>query len=169
MAQYIEFVGNHPFLFLALFIISGLLLWQFFGSQIQGAKPLSPHEVTLLINRQDALILDVREEGEFSGGHIIDALHLPLGQLDSKIDRLKGYEQHPIVAICASGQRSGQACAILKKHGFEQLHNLRGGLTAWLNAGLPLSKGKDKTAHKKPRLNKAKDETASEEEHNTSA
>ncbi len=168
MAQYIEFVGNHPFLFLALFIIGGLLLWQFFGSQIQGAKPLSPQAVTLLINHEDALILDVREEGEYTNGHILDALHLPLGQLDSKIDRLNGYQQRPVVAVCASGQRSGQACAILKKHGFEQLHNLRGGLMAWQNAGLPLTKGKDKAAQKKTRA-KGKDEANNSEGENASA
>ncbi|OUD15652.1 rhodanese-like domain-containing protein [Thioflexithrix psekupsensis] len=150
MEQYIEFIGNHPILFLALMIISGFLTWSLLGNSAKGAKPVNPNEATLLINHDDAVVLDVREEGEYGSGHIIDSLHIPLGQLASKISQLTAHQSRPIIAVCASGQRSAQACGILKQNGFEQLYNLRGGLMAWQNNGLPLTKGRKD----KPNLNK---------------
>jgi rhodanese-related sulfurtransferase len=164
MEQIFEFIGNHPFLFFALIVVGGLLAWNVFGSQLQGAKPLSPSEVTLLINHEDAVILDVREEGEYNNGHILDSIHIPLGQLEKKIEQLKPYQDRPMVTVCASGHRSAQACGTLKKHGFQNLHNMRGGLMAWQNASLPLSKGKKDKTGEKQKKNRKKQDVESEQD-----
>ncbi len=142
MEQFIEFIGNHPSLFLALGIVSALLLWSFLSDQITGIKPLSPQEAILLINHEEAIILDVREENEYAVGHILNSVHIPLSTLSDKMVRLEKYRHRPIIAICMIGTRSGAACRTLKKKGFEKVHNLKGGITAWKNASMPLAKGK---------------------------
>ncbi|MFP5470645.1 MAG: rhodanese-like domain-containing protein [Bacteroidia bacterium] len=70
------------------------------------------------IKKQGAIILDVRSTGEYQSGHGIDSINIPLDQIHSKIDKLKGYNK-PILTCCASGMRSGSAASILKNHGIE--------------------------------------------------
>lgn len=142
MEQFIEFVGHHPYLFLAFSVVSGALIWNILSDQITGIKSLLPQEATLLINHEEAIILDVREENEYIQGHILNSIHIPLNTLSDKISRLEKYRNRPIIASCMSGNRSARACSTLKKNGFDQVHNLKGGVIAWQNANLPLTKGK---------------------------
>jgi len=118
--------------------VSGFML---FGgglfSRISGIKQVAPQEAVMLFNHQDALVLDVREQSEWSDGHISKAKHIPLGQLKNKLSELEKFKGKPIIAVCRSGSRSGHACNILKKAGFDNLHNLAGGMQAWEQAGLP--------------------------------
>lgn len=138
-----EFVGNHPYLFMALSVVSAALIWSIVGEQLWGAEAILPQDATLLINREDAVIVDVREENEYKQGHILNALHIPLSTLSSKLGRLEKLRQRPIIANCLNGNRSARACAVLKKHGFEKVYNLKGGINAWQDASLPLTKGKN--------------------------
>jgi rhodanese-related sulfurtransferase len=142
MAQFIEFMGNHPIEFMVLGVIIGLLAWNILGEQLTGIQPLLPQEATLLINHDDAVVIDVREETEYTQGHILNAINIPSSALSSKINRLEKYRSHPIIISCMSGSRSAVACKRLKKEGFMQVHNLKGGIIAWQNANLPLVKGK---------------------------
>lgn len=140
--QLLEFIGNNPLLFMALGLVLSLLVWSFLGDQISGIKPLLPQDATLLMNHEDAIVVDVREDNEYAQGHILNSLHIPLNRLSEKIGRLEKYRKRPIIASCMSGNRSGRACSLLKKQGFENVHNLKGGIVAWQNANLPLIKGK---------------------------
>lgn len=142
MEQFIEFVGHHPYLFLAFSVVSGVLIWNILSDQITGIKSLLPQEAILLINHEEAIILDVREENEYVQGHILNSIHIPLNTLSDKMARLEKYRNRPIIASCMSGNRSARACSTLKKNGFDQIHNLKGGVIAWQNANLPLTKGK---------------------------
>ncbi len=142
MEQFIEFVGNHPLLFFSFAGVLGLLVWNIFGDSIQGINNITAQEATLKINHEEALVIDVREDNEFVEGHILDAMHIPLGSLSAKIKSLEKYRQHPIIVSCRSGNRSGHACHVLKKNEFEQVFNLKGGVIAWETAGLPLTKGR---------------------------
>ena len=143
MEQLVEFIGNHLGLFLALGIVTGLLVWSLLGDKITGINSLLPQEATLLINHENAIVLDVREDNEYNQGHILNSMHIPLSQLSDRISRLEKYHDHPIIASCMSGNRSGRACSLLKKNGFEKVHNLKGGIIAWQNASLPLTKNKN--------------------------
>lgn len=143
MEQFVEFAGNHSYLFLAFSVVTGLLVWSFLGEQLSGVNALLPQEATLLINHKDAIVLDVREDNEYTQGHILNAVHIPINILSDKISRLEKYRSRPIIASCRSGSRSSQACRLLKKNGFEKIHNLKGGIVAWQNASLPLAKGKN--------------------------
>jgi len=140
MDQYITFIGNHLLLFAALLVIVGMLVMSFFGDSLRGFKAASPAEATHLINREDAIVVDVREDNEFRSGHIVNAMHVPLGYFRDRIQKLEKYKDKPIIVGCRSGHRSGQACAMLKKAGFEKVYNLRGGVMAWQSDNLPLSK-----------------------------
>jgi rhodanese-related sulfurtransferase len=101
---------------------------------------LSPVEATLKINRDDALVVDVRTQDEFARGHIVGARHVPLPDLERRLAELGKYKTKPVILCCQSGARSASALATLRKAGFEQAFNLRGGLQEWERAGQPVSR-----------------------------
>ncbi len=140
MQQFFEFFIKHWDLFLLLAVIVGMLIWQSFAARLRGYQESDPQLAVQLINHQEAMVLDVREDGEYREGHIIDSLHIPLGQLNGKLESLAPYKSKPVIVGCRSGARSAHACGMLRKQGFEQVYNLRGGVMAWQNAGLPLEK-----------------------------
>ncbi|NMG68987.1 rhodanese-like domain-containing protein [Parazoarcus communis] len=120
-------------------VSGGWLLFDFIRNQ--GNKSLlSPIEATLLINREEAVVVDVRDQGEYSQGHIPNARHLPLSELARRSNELEKFKERPIILCCASGARSASAIGTLKKAGFEKLYNLRGGLFEWEKAGQPISR-----------------------------
>lgn len=135
-----EFVTNN-IIWIALALASGtaLFLPMFKG---RGGNTVSPTEAVILINRQHAAIVDVREPSEFEAGHIPEARHIPLEQLSERIGELGRFKSKPVVVVCENGIRSGKAVATLRKEGFEQAFNLAGGLKAWRDAGQLLVKGK---------------------------
>lgn len=119
-------------------VSGGMLLWQTFNGA--GGSNISANDATLLINRQDALIVDVRETAEWSSGHIPNARHIALGQLGKHLSEIEKFKEKPVIVVCASGNRSGSACGTLKKAGFQQVFNLAGGVRSWRDAGLPMTK-----------------------------
>jgi rhodanese-related sulfurtransferase len=140
MPQVIEFAINHWDLFLALVIILFMMFGGGLSSRLRGFTQVEPLEAVQMLNHKDPVLLDVREDNEYKEGHIIDAVHIPLGKLDGRMEELEKYREKPIIVSCRSGHRSSHACARLRKHGFETVYNLKGGVMAWQNAGLPLQK-----------------------------
>jgi rhodanese-related sulfurtransferase len=135
----VHFIQNN-FAIIVLVLVSGaMLLWPMIGGRISGIKAVGTQEATQLINHQNAVVLDVREDSEYYAGHIPRSVHVPLGQL-AKHAELEKYKSRPIIAICRSGMRSGRACSVLRKNGFEQVYNLSGGITAWERANMPMEK-----------------------------
>ena len=134
-----EFI-NQNILLIAVVVVSGLgLLWPML---MGGAKnQVSPAEATLLINREDAHVIDVREVDEFAGGHLPEARNVPLAKLADRISEIEKFKDKPVIVCCASGMRSGKACGELGKLGFARVHNLAGGVDAWVGAGYPVKKG----------------------------
>jgi rhodanese-related sulfurtransferase len=134
-----EFI-NQNVLLISLVVVSGIsLLWPMFARP--SGNSVSPAEATQLINREDAHIVDVREADEYAGGHLPDAKNIPVAKLADRIGELEKFKDKPIIICCATGMRSNKACAELKKQGFEKLHNLAGGVDAWVGAGYPIKKG----------------------------
>jgi rhodanese-related sulfurtransferase len=122
-------------------MISGyMLLWSFFGNRLRGIKEVDTLGAMSLINRSNALVLDVREQNEYDAGHIINSRLIPKGKVKERIGELEKYRERPIVVVCRSGNRSESATAFLNKQGFTQVHNLTGGVMAWQKANLPLEK-----------------------------
>lgn len=140
MEQILTFAGNHWQLVAALFIILAMLAGSTFVGAVRGIKSVSPTEAIQLMNHDNAIVVDVRESNEYGGGHVINSIHIPLGGLDKRVAELEKHKSTPIVVTCRSGHRSMGACGILRKHGFESVYNLKGGIMAWQTASLPLRK-----------------------------
>ncbi len=135
-----QFISNNIFP-IGIAIFSGvMLLWSFFGNHFKGIKEVNSSGALQLINHKNAVVLDVREPGEYDSGHVLNSKLIPLGKLKERIGELEKYKDHSIVVLCKSGNRSGTACFILGKHGFSQAYNLAGGIMAWKKANLPLEK-----------------------------
>lgn len=118
-------------------ISGGMLLWPLIAGGT--VAHVSPSEATLLMNREDAVVLDVRETGEWDSGHITGARHIALAQLDKRLSELDKFKAKPIIVVCATGNRSASACGQLKKHGFDKVYSLGGGISGWREASLPLT------------------------------
>lgn len=140
MDQFTSFVINNWELFLALVIIIALLFASNLQSALSGVAQIGPADAINMINHEKAVVIDVREDKEFVEGHIINSIHIPLGNVQQRIDELKAHSQKPIIVSCRSGARSNAACSMLRKNGFENVFNLKGGIMAWQNASLPLNK-----------------------------
>ncbi len=131
---------NQNILLIGIVVVSGLgLVWPLVFRPLGTA--VNPGEATLMINRQDAKVIDVRQPNEFASGHIPEAINIPEAQLSERLHELEKFKALPLILCCASGMRSGRACKALKQSGFEQLFNLGGGVDAWAAASYPLHKG----------------------------
>jgi rhodanese-related sulfurtransferase len=124
---------------LCVALVSGLLL---VTPVLQGVMDLglSPSLVVQMMNKERALVLDVRSYPEFSEEHIVGAQHLVLLELEAKLTQTQKNKQLPLIMVCASGARAQKAVSIAKKLGYEQVHSLSGGLKAWKEASLPTQK-----------------------------
>lgn len=135
MAQFAEFVGNH-------WILSGvwlaLVLTVIFRQRAGASKSVGPQQAVMLINRSDAVVLDVRDKKDFDSGHIVDARHIPLSKLGQRLPELEKFREKPLVVVCKMGQQSSEACNTLQKAGFSQVVKLGGGITEWRAQSLPL-------------------------------
>ena len=135
-----EFFRNN-ILLIGLALGSGImLLLPAFKKGAGGVPNLTTAEAINLINRSHAIVLDVRNDAEFANGHIVDAKHIPVDKLAERLNELTKYKDKPILVNCQRGMRSAKACDILRKAEFTQVHNLQGGLDAWLAAKLPVVK-----------------------------
>ena len=133
-----DFVRNNLLLF-AVAIVSGtMLVWPLLRRST-GGPWVSVAQATMLINREDAFVVDVREPGEYSAGHILGARNIPLARVDGTGELAKRKEK-PVILYCDSGDRANKALAALKKLGYARAVNLSGGLPAWQQAGLPVEK-----------------------------
>lgn len=117
-------------------VSGGMLLW----TSLRAGAGVSPLQATLLINREDAIVVDVREPHEYSTGHLPNARHIPTGALEKRLGELEKHRSKPVIVVCHSGNRSTSACNALRKGGFEKVYNLSGGMLAWEQAGLPVTK-----------------------------
>lgn len=137
MTRFLEFLVDHWMLsglWLALFVT----LIAYMNSK--AGKALSPHEATVLVNRQDGVFLDIRERKDFDKGHIVDAINIPLAKLHERITELEKKKEAPIIVVCQMGQQSGEAVKALEAKGFTQVSRMSGGMNEWHLQNLPLVK-----------------------------
>ena len=117
----------------------GMLMWPLVaGSMSVGA--LTPSGAVQLINREKAVVIDLREAHEFATGHIANAKNVPLAQLEEKLPGAVKNKALPLILVCATGARASRAVAVVKKLGYEQAQALGGGLKNWKDATLPVEK-----------------------------
>ena len=139
MSRFVDFVRNNILLFVVALVSGGMLLWPLLR-RTTGGPWVNTTQATQLINREDALVVDVREPNEFAAGHVLGAKNVPLAKLDASGAELTKKKERPVIVYCDSGQRSATALAVLKKQGYTRVANLSGGMGAWQQAGLPVEK-----------------------------
>ena len=143
MEQFLLFLQKSPFnmLLFGLAVSSGgMLLWPFLARGFRPGHEVGAFEAVQLINRRDAVVLDVRETGDYAVGHIVNAKHIPEAQLADRMKELDKYKSRPIVVSCRTGTRAPAVAETLRKQGFAEVFALRGGVAAWQQASLPLEK-----------------------------
>jgi len=140
MEQLLDFLFEEWILSIALLFIVVMIGRSFLEPIMTGVKTIKPQDAVRLMNDENTVVLDVRLEKEFKEGHIIDAIHIPLGAIDTRIKEITDYKDHNVLLYCQTGMRSKQAGAVLKKHGFSTMHSIDGGINGWINANLPIDK-----------------------------
>lgn len=106
----------------------------------KGGHAVSPAIATQMINKEDAVVVDIRTKKEWDTGHITGAKHIPLADLARRIEELNKYKTKPIIVVCNIGQTAGSASKQLKEAGFENVSRLQGGITEWKGQNLPIIK-----------------------------
>jgi rhodanese-related sulfurtransferase len=134
------FAGRHPLLSLALLGLTVAIVYNEFSQLFRGFKGLRPAELTALMNRDDALVVDLRPMADFEKGHIPGSKNVQVSQFDPEHKQLAAAKALPVVAVCKSGHSSAAAAKRLKKAGFERVYVLEDNTSAQQQADLPLAK-----------------------------
>lgn len=141
MDRIIEFTGNHPVMVAGL--IGSFLLLIFFELRQKAVRLLNVDTATAISLINDgALVLDLRSKEAFSQGHIVNAKNVPQDEFEARRDSVLGSTTKPVLAVCNSGASSTKTVTLLRQAGFESAFNLKGGMAAWSQAGLPVVTGK---------------------------
>jgi rhodanese-related sulfurtransferase len=139
-SQLIEFIGNHWLLSMALLLITVLLVGNEVTLKIRGFAAMIPAAAVQLINQKGAQILDVRDAPSFNKGHVANAHNTPLEQLVKNSASVKLAKDKPVLVACENGQSANRAAVLLKTAGYTDLYTLKGGIAAWREDKLPLTR-----------------------------
>ena len=139
MQDIIQFVIHH-WLLCSLFIILLILLFIEEARSKGLLGQIGPHELVQLMNRESAVVVDIRNREAFREGHIIGAYHMPRIELEKDFSQLNQFKDRPLVIVCTAGRTAGEVAVKLKKQHYEKVHVLSGGMDAWKNAHMPLVK-----------------------------
>ena len=141
MQEYIEFAMRHEILVLAWIGLATAVIASAVKAKLSPVKQVEHQAAVALINKQDAVVVDVRTQEEFAKGHIANAHHMPLAQIEqgntTEIDK---HKEKPVIVACETGDRADKAATKLVKAGFQQVYLLRGGLSQWRASNLPVTK-----------------------------
>jgi rhodanese-related sulfurtransferase len=135
----LDFVQNNWILITIAFVSGAMLIWPMVRRSA-GGPSITTLQATQMINREDAVVIDLRDAPSFAKGHILGARNVPLADLGRRASELDKLKAKPIIVHCENGNRSGSAAASLRQHGFSKVHTLAGGYAAWQQAGLPVQK-----------------------------
>ncbi len=150
MDRILEFSANHTLLVFALVTSFLLAVFTELRRKAAGVSSVEAGEAVRLINN-DAAVIDLRSAEAFGRGHIVNARNVPSDELSARLDKLGALKSKPVVIVCEAGITSSKALATLKQAGFETVYSLKGGMTGWSQAGMPLvtAKKTKKEHHKK--------------------
>jgi len=135
----VTFFTNYTNLALAggLLVSGGLLAWP---SLRRGRGGLSAAEATQLINRRNAVVVDLRSAAEFAAGHLPAARHLAADELSLKVGQIAKNKSASVLLVCERGQQSHRAARTMEEAGYSEVHVLQGGMNAWRHASMPIVK-----------------------------
>jgi rhodanese-related sulfurtransferase len=135
--QIFEFISNH-------YILVGAFLFLLVAFVINegklGGAAITPTNLVNLVNREEAVLVDIRDTKEYSAGHIAGAVSMPVSSIDARIGELESYKEKPVVLVCKMGQHASATGRKLKALGFENVRRLSGGMAEWTASSLPMVK-----------------------------
>ncbi|MCM2972654.1 MULTISPECIES: rhodanese-like domain-containing protein [Larsenimonas] len=134
--QFLEFAQNHLVL-VSIFVVL-LLAWLAFETKRNAEGGVTSGEATRMINRDEAVVVDIREPKEYKAGHIAGAVNIPAGKLEKRMNELEKHKDTPVIVVCKSGQTAGQSMTTLKAAGFSKAAKLKGGMAQWQADELPV-------------------------------
>ncbi len=141
MQQLVEFIGNHPYLATVWVVLVVLLIYSYIEGFLSPLQQVSTHEATRLMNKEDAVVLDIRASGEFKKGHILGATHLAAEAVSSAdFSKLEKFKDKPIIVVCPMGMTAKRTATQLLKAGFAKVSILKGGMSTWQSENLPIKK-----------------------------
>lgn len=141
MDQLMTFASNHPLLILAWVGVIVALIVVTVLIKMSPVKQLNPQELTLLVNREQGVVVDIRSEKEFRTSRILDSVHLATEKANKNdFASLEKYKAKPIIVVCTAGMTASKVANQLLKAGFSNVNLLKGGMNAWVSAGLPVAK-----------------------------
>lgn len=143
MTQFIEFLGNHPVMSTAWVVLFILLVSTYVSAAMSNIKMVNTHQMTMMVNRENATVVDIRKKADFDKGHITESLNIPLEKITKEqFGALEKKKSNPIVVVCNAGISAKTAAKVLNKSGFDNVAVLTGGFQAWTTANLPVIKSK---------------------------
>jgi rhodanese-related sulfurtransferase len=142
MADFMQFVEANLIICMIWLALLVTLIATELNKLLAGYKSITPQELTRMINRDEATVIDVSAITEYQAGHIINAKHMLPSKLDPNSKELVALKDKPIALYCKSGMTSPAVAKKLKSAGFTKVHVLSGGLAAWIGESLPVEKKK---------------------------
>lgn len=143
MQEIMQFASNHTILCLAWVVLFVLVIVTTVKGMFSKVKTISRGEATRLINKEDAVVVDVRSRDEYRKGHISGALNVAAADIKKgSFGELEKHKAQPIIVVCATGQSAGEPAAQLSAAGFSQVAVLKDGIGGWSGENLPLVRGK---------------------------
>lgn len=133
-----NFFVENWLLLLVAFVSGAMLVWPMVKAGGR-AGAVGASEAVRLMNREKAVVVDIREPADYAAGHVTGSRNVPLAQLEQSRE-LPTNKALPVVVVCATGARAGRAVSVLRKLGHAGAVGLAGGLAAWREAGLPVEK-----------------------------
>ena len=137
MDQIVEFITNHWMLSAAWAGLLALLILSFTSTS---SKVIGNQQITTMMNRENAVVIDVRSKADFSKGHLLGSINIPVAQLKDAGTELENYRNRPIILVDANGMQTAASAQQLKKMGMPEIHRMQGGIISWTNDNLPLNK-----------------------------
>ena len=143
MQDIMQFAGNHTILSLAWVVLLVLVIVTTAKGMFSKVKTISRGEATRLINKENAVVVDVRGRDDFRRGHISGAVNVQAAEIKKgSFSELDKYKAQPLIVVCATGTSASEAAAKLSASGFDQVSVLKEGIAGWSGENLPLVRGK---------------------------
>lgn len=141
MQEYLDFAANNPLLTAAWFGLAGTLIYTTMRARFSPVKAVNNHTATMLINRENAVVVDIRTIDEFGRGHLAGAHNLIMSQIqENNLGQVEKHKDDPIIVVCETGMSANAAARALHKHGFKRVYTLAGGMAQWRTDNLPVTK-----------------------------
>ncbi len=137
MDRLFEFVVNH-YILVSVFV--ALLLALLVLESRRGGAKISAQGAVSLINKDEAVVVDIRDRKDFGEGRITGSLNIPLSGIKGRANELSKHKDKQIIVVDKMGQHAAMAVKQLNAEGFSNVVRLNGGITDWKASNLPLVK-----------------------------